>query len=309
MLSAGPAFATASGTDGPGGTISVGASDGGSSPGSSGSGTGPGRPGTPRGGTGGGSGSAAASPWVCTSTSLLLNDEGGFAPGGPTPGGWYSVTCIDRLTGASTTQTEWITSQATATPSTPSPVPTIDPRVLAVQAESSLRLPTPTLRFNPAASSVVNLPTWLWIDPSIWHPFSVTATAGSVSATAVATPQSITWQMGDGGAVVCPGPGRPFDLTVPAEQQTTECDYTFRSSSLGQQSSDGNPDDAAYSVRATVTWAVSWTAQGAPGQGVLPSLTTTGAASVRVVQIESIDSGVFGLSALYQLSEVGEDPA
>jgi hypothetical protein len=136
----------------------------------------------------------------------------------------------------------------------------------------------------------------LWIDPSIWHPFSVTATAGSVSATAVATPESVTWQMGDGGVEVCHGPGRPFDLALPAQQQTTVCDYLFRSSSAGQPSPDGDPDDAAYTVHATVNWAVSWTAKGAPGSGVLPSLTTGGTASVRVVQIESVNTGLFGLS-------------
>ncbi len=312
VLPAGPAGAmvSVSGSDGPGGTVSAGASDGGSSPGASGPAAGTGRPGPTRNGSGdGSSGTAGASPWECTSTSLLLNDEGGFAPGGPTPGGWFSVTCINRVTGASTTQTEWITSQAAAAPPTPSAtVTSVAPRVLALQAERSLRLPAPVLHFNPAATSVVNLPTWLWVDPSVWHPLSVTASAGPVSATAVATPESVTWQMGDGGVVVCAGPGRPFDPALPAEQQATSCQYTFRSSSLGQPSGDGDPDAAAYPVRATITWAVSWTAQGAAGQGVLPPLTTEGTAPVRVVQIESIDSGLFGLSA-GSPSGSGEEPS
>jgi hypothetical protein len=211
------------------------------------------------------------------------------------------VTCVDRSNGDSTTQTEWIAGPTTpATPATSAPpaTPAINPRVVAQQAENSLRLPTPSLQFNPAASSVVNLPTWLWIDPSIWHQFSVTATAGTVSATAVATPESVTWQMGDGGVVVCTGPGQPFDLARPVQQQGTLCDYAYRTSSLGQSTPDGNPDAAAYLVRATVTWAVTWTAQGAPGQGALPSLATAGQAPVRVVQVESVNSGLFGLSGL-----------
>jgi hypothetical protein len=303
LVAAGPAAAmvSVSGSDGPGGTVSVGASDGGSSPGTSGSTTGtgrsgpsaPSRNGSGSGGSGGGQGTAGGSPWSCTSTSLLLNDEGGFAPGGPTPGGWFSVTCINRVTGASTTETEWITSQAAATPTaTPVPsaaTPTVAPRVLALQAERSLRLPTPVLHFNPAAASVVNLPTWLWVDPSVWRPLSVTASAGPVSATAVATPESVTWQMGDGGAVVCAGPGRPFDPALPAGSQVTGCEYAFRTSSLGQPAPAGDPDAAAYAVRATITWSVSWTAQGAAGQGVLPPLTTAGTSAVRVVQIESIN--------------------
>jgi hypothetical protein len=318
FLVAGPAAAmvSVSGSDGPGGTVSVGASDGGSSPGTSGSATGTGRPGPSApsrngsGSGGSGSGTAGASPWTCTSTSLLLNDEGGFAPGGPTPGGWFSVTCFNRATGASTTQTEWITSQAAAAPpTTPAAAPTVAPRVLALQAERSLRLPAPVLHFNPAAASVVNLPTWLWVDASVWQPLSVTASAGPVSATAVATPESVTWQMGDGGTVVCAGPGRPFDPALPAGQQVTGCEYTFRTSSLGQPAPAGDPDAAAYAVRATITWAVSWTAQGAAGEGVLPPLTTTGTASVRVVQIESINSGLFGLSAGSEPSGPGEEPS
>jgi hypothetical protein len=297
LLDVDAASASASGSEGPGGTVSVGASDGGSSAGSPGTTGAGGMPGTSRGGTGSGTGAGGGSPWACTSTSLLLNDLGGFAPGGPTPGGWYSVTCIDRLNGASTTQTEWIPSAAASPPSVPQGSPGTDPRGLALQAENSLRLPAPDLHFNPAFSSVVNLPTWLWIGPSIWHPLSVTATAGSVSATAVATPVSVTWETGDGGQVVCGGPGRPFDFAVSAQEQETGCQHTYWASSIGQPSPDGNPDDAAYRVRATVTWSVSWAAVGVSGQGVLPPLTTAALAAVRVVQVESVNSGFVGLSA------------
>lgn len=283
VVHAGPAFAGVAGTDGPGGTVTVGASDGGSSPGS------------PAGGAGGGSGggSTGGSPWVCISTSLLLNDVGGFAPGGPTPGGWYSVTCIDNATGAATTRTEWIPDlSAVAT------APAVDPRQVALQAENSLHLPVPSLYFNPSGPSVVNLPTWLWIDPSVWRQYSVTASVGTVSATAVATPESVTWEMGDGRVVLCVGPGHPFEVGLPASGQGTACMFTYRTSSIGQPSPDGNPDDAAYRVRATITWDVSWTAQGAPGQGILPTLTTSAEASLRVVQVESVNSGSFGPSDL-----------
>ena len=284
MVYASPAFAGAAGTDGPGGTVTVGASDGGSSPG------GPGGALPPGGGSGGGT--SGGSPWACIYTSLVLNDEGGFAPGGSTPGGWYSVTCIDDATGAATTRTEWISDQAVAT------APAVDPHQVALQAENSLDLPVPSLHVNPSGPSVVNLPTWLWIDPSVWHQYSVTASAGTVSATAVATPESVTWEMGDGGAVVCTGPGHPFEAALPAGGQRTPCAFTYRTSSAGQPSSDGNPDDAAYTVRATITWDVSWTAQGAPGQGLLPSLTTSAESSLRVVQVESVNSGALGLSDL-----------
>jgi hypothetical protein len=295
-LTASPAFGATSGSDDPNGTVSVGVTAGGSSPGAAGgqsSGAAGAGSGVVKGGSAGGGGS-----WACTYTSLVLNDEGGFAPGGPTPGGWYSVTCVDSRTGASTTNTEWISTQ-TAAPAQPvTVVPTVDPRTVALEAEASLRLPAPSMRFNPSGTSVVNLPTWLWVGADIWHTYSVTASIGAVSATAVATPRSVTWTLGDGGAVTCAGPGRPFDQLQAAAAQTTSCSYTYHTSSEGQPSPDDNPDDASFAVHAVVTWSVSWTAQGAPGQGSLPSLTTGATVPVRVEQVESIDAGRYRLSAL-----------
>ena len=270
---AGSAHAGASGSDGPGGTVNVGAGSGGAQGGA---------PGSPGGG-GGGSGQGT-NPWTCIYTDLVLNNEGGVAPGGPTPGAWYSVTCNDRLTGAQTTQTEWVPDQST--PSSPA----VDPRSVALQAERSLALPAPASHFNPTAMSVVNLPTWLWIDAGIWHPYSVTASVGSVSATAVANPIVVTWSMGDGGQTTCPGPGAPYNLSQPSSGQSTQCEYSYLRSSAGQLSPDGNPDDGAFAVSATVSWAVSWSAQGAAGGGELPMLFTSSRSTVRVEQVQSINS-------------------
>jgi hypothetical protein len=155
------------------------------------------------------------------------------------------------------------------------------------------------LHFNPSARSVVNLPTWLWIDPSVWHSYSVTASVGTVSATAVAMPTEVVWDMGDGGIVTCNGAGQAFDLHQLARTQATACDYTYRTSSLGQPYADGNPNAASYLVRATLIWSVTWNAQGASGQGTLPSVTTSTVIPVRVVEVESVDIGpapAYGLS-------------
>ncbi len=276
LLISDAAQAATSGSDGPGGTVTVGASDGGSSPGAPGS-------------TGGGGTGPGSSPYACTYLKLVLNDEGGIAPGGPTPGSWYSVTCIDRRSGASTTQTEWISYPSAAS------TPGIDPHALALQAEKSLQLPSPTSRFNPSGTSTVNLSTWLWIDAAIWHPYSVTVTVGSVGATATAIPVSVAWSMGDGTVTSCGGPGTPFDTTQPSSRQTARCDYIYSRSSAGQPATDGNPNDGAFVVTATVIWSVSWTAQGAVGGGNLPALFTSRSAQMRVEQVESINAGPSGL--------------
>jgi hypothetical protein len=270
--------ATAGGT-GSGTTVIVGAGSGGTSGGATGTG------GATAGGegSGGGKGKNPDAP-VCTYEILLLNDEGGFPPGGPTPGSWYSVMCIDPITGAENIQTEWIPDQA-LTPAAP-----VDPHALALAALKSLVLPPPVNHFDPSATSVVNLPTWLWIDSTLWHPLSVSATAGTVTATAVATPVSVTWSMGDGGVVTCEGPGQPFEAVQPKAQPSSRCQYTYRTSSAGQSSLDGDSDEGAYPVRATVAWAVSWSAQGAAGGGAFPTMYTSTLSRVRVEQVESIYS-------------------
>ena len=253
-----PAGAGASAGEGPGATISVGTSAAGGSGGSSGE---------QRGGSPTGT-AASTSPWSCVSTYLALNNDGGTPPGGPTPGSWYSVTCDNRATGAQWTQTEWISSQSGSGPvGTMSPV---DPHAVALQAENSLVLPRPVIQSNPSGTTVVNLPTWFWIDPSLWHADAVTATVGSVSATAVATPVSVAWSTGNGGLTVCAGPGIPYDVLAPPAGQTTYCSYRFSRTSAGQPSPDENPNDGAFVIMATITWSVSWSATGATGGGQLP---------------------------------------
>ena len=151
-------------------------------------------------------------------------------------------------------------------------------------------LPTPNLYLDPTGSSVVGLATWLWVDPTQWHSYTVTAAAGGVSATAVARPVGVTWTTGDRAQVQCGGPGVPYAPTEAAASQATYCSHTFVRSSLGQPTPDGDPDDGRYPVSATVEWAVSWTAVGVPGGGALPTLYTTGATSLRVVQVESLNA-------------------
>ena len=254
-----PASSAAWGGIGGPGTIVVGAKGGGS--GGSGSSTG---------GSPGGS-----SPWECTYLDLVLNNEGGFPPGGPEPGAWYSVTCDNTVTGAQFTRTEWISSQP--------PTPVANPSQLAQSALDDLHLPSPAISTNPAGPSVVNLATWLWVSPGLWHTFSVTASADGVSSTATATPVSVTWTMGDGSTVTCPGPGVAYGDAV-----TTDCSYTYRTSSLGHGS------DNRFPVTATIAWAVRWKAVGAAGGGTLPTQSTSSSTSLTVEQIESVDSALPG---------------
>lgn len=230
-----------------------------------------------------GSGSAAA---ACTYIPLPANEAATFGAGGPTPGAWYFVKCPGKTLTIYNGALSWFPTGSPAVAGTPA----LAPSALAQQAVDSMTLPSPVVNLNPSAFSVVNLSSWLWIDPQAWHSFRATATAGSVSATAVAVPSTVSWTMGDGHSVVCGGPGTPYQPTMPEAVQTTDCSYTYLRSSAGQPSADGDGDsnNGAFRVTATITWTVSWLATGVAGGGLLPPLHTSSTVPVRVEQVESV---------------------
>jgi hypothetical protein len=174
-------------------------------------------------------------------------------------------------------------------PGTPPP----DPATVGAEAASGLRLPEPSLTLSPATTAYVNLAEWLRIDPSVWHSFTTSAQActagGCTTASATATPSYVTWSTGDGSTVTCNGPGTAYNEAIPADAQSTSCSHTYTTTSAGQPTPDGNPNDAAFPVTATVTWTVAWS--GPDGSaGALPSLTTEATTSLKVAQIESVNN-------------------
>lgn len=230
---------------------------------------------------GGGGGGGTTDPCVFEPAPVQLAKA--LGPGGPMPGEWYITLCPDESVRLGQGTLSWVTDA----PGGPAPTQT-PPADVALEAAASMTLPAPLVGTDPAGSTVVNLPTWLWVDPSTWRPQSVSASAGGVTATATATPVSVTFRTGDGAVVTCDGPGTPYVPGRPADQQSTTCAHTYTTSSLGQPSPDGNPDDGVFVVSATVTWAVSWVSVGAPGGGSLPPLETSSSIELRVEQIESV---------------------
>jgi hypothetical protein len=171
-------------------------------------------------------------------------------------------------------------------------VPPPDPAVVGADAASELRLSSPSLVLSPSNSGYVNLAEWLWIDPTIWHALSTTAQAcnagGCTTASATATPAYVTWNTGDGATLTCSGPGTVYNTALPADAQSSDCTHTYTQTSAGQPSPDGNPNDAAFPITATLTWTVAWAGPNGSA-GALPSLTTEGTSSLKVAQIESVN--------------------
>jgi hypothetical protein len=173
----------------------------------------------------------------------------------------------------------------TYNPSAPGVV--IDPEVLAEQASAQLSVAPPTVQLSPKADldQIVQLPTWMWV--SNWGSESATASVPGVSATVTATPASVTWEMGNGDQVVCSGRGTPYDFGRPEEEQSTDCSYTYRHSSTSQPG-------GVYQVSATMAYDVSWSASGAPGGGVLPTVSETTTFPLRVLEIHAVEGAGSG---------------
>jgi hypothetical protein len=237
---------------------------------------GAGKGGTPPTGPGGGTGTSVngggdgSDPYAhCRYVEVDYQDPGGQ----PTESGaWYMVVC----------------SPDGKDPLTHGPVfvpdangqPALSPEQVAQMARNRLSLPAPRIAANPVGDQLVNLPTWLWL--SSWEPVSATASVPGVSVTAVATPTSVSWSMGDGSVVTCAGPGTPFRPGGDPRAPSPDCGHTYRSSSANQPGQ-------AFPVTATVHWTVTWS--GAGQSGTFPDLTTTGNAAFRVAESQALNNG------------------
>jgi hypothetical protein len=163
----------------------------------------------------------------------------------------------------------------------PGAAPLPSPAQLAQMAYNQLRLPTPTIAANPPGEQLVNLPTWMWLSRG-WGPVSATAAVPGVSVTAVATPTSVSWSMGDGSTVTCTGAGAPFQPGTDPKASSPDCGHTYRTSSASQASQ-------VFPVAATVHWTVTWA--GAGQGGAFPGMTTTGNAAFRVAEAQALNTG------------------
>lgn len=190
-------------------------------------------------------------------------------------GAWYRKDCGGAYNGY-----VWIPGRG------PGGGAAVDPAVLAQEAFRYLPLPKPVVAMTPPPDRVVvNAPLWLSIVRSQWTERRATASVPGLSATVVAVPERVVWDMGDGRRVTCTGPGTPFDPARPYEAQRPDCGHTYVRSSAGQM---GRPSDA-YRVTATIEWHATWTASGAAGGGELGAVSrTSDPLPVRVNEIQTV---------------------
>jgi hypothetical protein len=77
---------------------------------------------------------------------------------------------------------------------------------------------------------------------------------------------SLTFRMGDGHTINCPGTGHPWTTAVEPGRKSPNCGYAYAKPSL--------PDNT-YTVAAIANWAVTWTSNGQSGVINVPALDTT----------------------------------
>ena len=82
--------------------------------------------------------------------------------------------------------------------------------------------------------------------------------------------------------VVCAGPGRAYDGSLPAAAQATRCEAMFTQSTFGTY----QPLEASISWQ--VNWALSDDAGVVGGEGLLADSVTSATRPLRVLQVESV---------------------
>jgi hypothetical protein len=225
-------------------------------------------------------GRRSGSPQQCQYELLSPDDQAMFdrfnregmwgQPVNADEGNWLRKIC-DNPDGRSSAEIVWSPQR-------------VSPQQLAQQARDEVPTPSPTVHMNPPADKgeVTNVETWLWIDPSQWQPVTASASAGNVTVTTTATPDHVVWNMGNRDTVTCNGPGKPYDTSRPAREQSTDCGYTYRRSSARES-------DGRYHVTATVYYQVAWTATGVAAGGALAPITRSSTVAIRVAEIQALN--------------------
>ena len=132
-----------------------------------------------------------------------------------------------------------------------------DPATLAQTALGSMQLDTATVETAPAAphNEIIGVEVWLWVPQAQWKALTKTVSAGATSVTATATPELVTWNMGDGSTpTVCGGPGEPWSSSL-ADAAQTSCGYTYRTVSA-------NEPGGVFPITAEISYGVSWRCAG-----------------------------------------------
>ncbi|MFD9462597.1 hypothetical protein [Streptomyces sp. NPDC060027] len=175
---------------------------------------------------------------------------------------------------------------------TPDVPDAVTPKVLAELAYKRLRLPETQVTLAPENTTKVNLPTWAWLDKAKFKPVDVTARINvgglDIQATTTAKPVALKLEPGTKDAETYPASGEcaindDGSIGEPyakgKSERTPPCGLEYLRSS----------GDGTFALKATVTWEITWTGTGSPGQTRLPDGTFGNEQDVTVQEIQSVN--------------------
>lgn len=130
------------------------------------------------------------------------------------------------------------------------------PEELLQQARDSIVVTTPEVTVNPywtmsdgRSTTLVNLPTWFWVDGAGWEPQEKRVEVGPVWVVLEVKPSTLAIDPGDGaGGFTCAGPGTPYDSSYGNGPSPDGCSYAYPSSSGG----------GSFTVTVTAGWKAVW---------------------------------------------------
>jgi hypothetical protein len=125
---------------------------------------------------------------------------------------------------------------------------------------------------GPSGVAIHTLQPWCRTDAitclsnRLTHVGPVSDSVGGLSVSLDAEVSSLTFRMGDGHTISCPGSGQKWTTAVQPAAKSPSCGYSYAKPSLP----DGN-----YTVAAIANWAVTWTSNGQSGVINVPAVDTT----------------------------------
>lgn len=167
--------------------------------------------------------------------------------------------------------------------------PPPDPAVVAAQVIARLQLPSGAPKVGPPPEVnrwnmvAVGYPLWLWTEGDTDLQTAAAAQGLSVSLHAKAT--STTFDMGEGGSVMCDPDAAPEWVRGESEPgvPSPSCGYTYETASMTKATGW----KGTYTVTATTSWTIDWTAGGEAGTVVVERAAT---AQVPVGELQAVQT-------------------
>lgn len=153
---------------------------------------------------------------------------------------------------------------------------------VVAEARSRLQLALPEVATSPprGAAQLVGIPVWFWADRS--EPVTTTAEVPGLSATLVATPTHTRFAVSGGAGraeadnvvIDCPDGGTPWEPDRYEPWAASDCSHAFEW-------------NATYTVDATVTWSLAWTASNGES-GTLPDVDRTSTFTLAIEEGQAV---------------------